>query len=667
MGKIMVRLSILSSRLTASFLALCLGSALVLAQEAPKKDEAPAEKAKAPESSAPKPGNVGDPADLEPFFDGVLNVQLESKHIAGAVVAVVVDDKVVFMKGYGYSDIDARRKVDPEKTMFRIASISKLFIWTSVMQQVEAGKIDLDTDVNKYMKDVQIPQAFDKPVTMKNLLTHTPGFEDYVLGLFAHKREEIRPLPEVLNAQMPSRVRAPGMLSSYSNHGTAMAGYAVACVSGQSWEEYVEQHILKPLGMEHTMLRQPPTDELAADLSKGYKWEGGRFKAQDFEYIPAAPAGCISTTAADIAKFMIAHLNDGQLGSGRILKAETAHRMREPLFRHDPKVSAMCYGFMEQQRNGQRMVGHGGDTFWFHSLMQLIPDRRVGLFVSYNTDTSSSCREVLLDAFLRRYFPEPDPPRVPAPSDFKERAQRVAGEYGFTRHSHTTMAKLGALLGTLKVSVNDDNTLSIGTLTESRRYVEIEPMVYRELDGPGKVVFHEEDNGKNLQLFIADAPPIAAIRRPWYETSTAQWGVFAGSLLIFLTALLFWPVIAFSLRGLGSTYIRRTRFSGFLSVVAWLLAAVSIGWVIAIGVILREPTDIAYGVTPLLQKFLAVPQVIAVLAGITVLGCLVAWVNSYWRFTGRVHYTLVALAGAGFIYFLYHWNLLTFGFKDVLS
>ena len=192
-------------------------------------------------------GNVQDRADLEAFFDGAIPVQLDSKHIAGAVVAVVSGDKVVFSKGYGYADIENRRKVDPEKTMFRIASISKLFTWTAVMQQVEEGKLDLDADINTYLKEVKVPSGYDKPVTLKNLLTHTPGFEDYVLGLFAHSPKDLPPLAEVLREQMPARVAAPGVISSYSNHGTALAGYAVACASGKSWEDYIEQRILQPL------------------------------------------------------------------------------------------------------------------------------------------------------------------------------------------------------------------------------------------------------------------------------------------------------------------------------------------------------------------------------------------------------------------------------------
>src|SRR5262249_59248876 len=118
-----------------------------------------------------------------------------------------------------------------------MAWIAKLFTWTGVMQKIEDGKLDLDTDINKYLKDLQIPVGFDKPITMRNLLTHTPGFDDYVIGLFAHKPEAGRSLAQVLKSQMPSRVWPPGVLSSYSNHGTAIAGYAVACISGQPWED----------------------------------------------------------------------------------------------------------------------------------------------------------------------------------------------------------------------------------------------------------------------------------------------------------------------------------------------------------------------------------------------------------------------------------------------
>jgi CubicO group peptidase (beta-lactamase class C family) len=670
-----------SPRATYALLMLiCFCPFAVWGQEAAKKDskaaatkspaapQPPAAKEQKP-TAAPAPairaGNVSDPADLEAFFDGVINVQLESKHIAGAVVAVVVGDKVVFSKGYGYADIEARRRVDPEKTLFRIASISKLFTWTAVMQQVEEGKLDLDTDVNKYLKGVQVPATFEQPITLRHLLTHTPGFDDYVIGLFGRKSEDVGPLAQILKAQMPNRVRPPGVIASYSNHGTAIAGEVVACVAGMPWEDYIDQRILKPLGMQNTLARQPETDKLPAGLSKGYKWEDARFEAKDFEYCPAAPAGCISTTAADAAKFMLAHLHDGALGDKRILKPETARKMREPLFRHDPKTCAMCYGFWELQKNGQRIVGHGGDTLWFHSLLQMIPERGVGLFVSYNTDTSAGQREAMFDTFMRRYFPAPDPDRIQAGNDAHERAKKLAGEYRVTRYSHSTLTKLIGLVSVLRVKANDDDSLTIGIGDRAHRFVEVEPLVYRDVDGPDRFVFQADKNGNPTYLFPADAAAVAAVKLPWYDTTIAHGALVGVSVVIFLSALFFWPAIAFSVRGLKAPAITRNGLSAFLSCLAWLLSAACIGFAgCFLLYFLSEPDDIVFGFTPRMKALLAVPQGCAVLAGLTVMGCLLAWRKRYWRVSGRLHYTLVALAGIGFIWFLYYWNLLAFGWKD---
>jgi CubicO group peptidase (beta-lactamase class C family) len=610
-------------------------------------------------SAAAHAGKISDPADLESFFDGVLPVQMESDHIAGAVVAVVVGDKLIFAKGYGYADVARRKRVDPETTMFRVGSVSKLFTWTAVMQQIEEGKLDIDADVNGYLKDVQIPKTFEQPITLRHLLTHTPGFEDNVIGLLGHTAEEVGPLAAVLRAQMPARVRPPGVIASYSNYGATLAGYAVACQSGMPWEDDIEERILKPLDMRHTLVRQPAADKLPADLSKGYMWDNGHFAEQAFEYFTGPPAGCISMSAADAAKFMLAHLSDGQGGRGRILKAETARRMREPLFRHDPKTDAMCYGFMEEHQNGQRMVGHGGDTLWFHSLLQLIPELKIGLFVSYNTDTSAKARRRFQDAFLRRYFPEPDLPPVRSASGFRERAKRLAGEYVMTRYSQTSVTKL--LLDGFDVSVNDDDTITADIGGNSIRYAEVEPLVYQELDGSRRIVFQVDAEGRGRYLFRADAPVAAATRLKWYESGPLQSGLLAGSVLVFATAFLFWPAIAFSVRGLQFASIKRTPSSAVLSVLAWLMSVLGICFVAGLAVVLKDRNQILFGPPPLVRGLEAATWASAVLAAFTVFGCVVAWRSGYWRFTGRLHYTLVALAGVAFTCFLYSWNWLTLG------
>src|SRR5262249_44673233 len=154
-----------------------------------------------------------------------------------------------------------------------------------------------------------------------------------------------------------------------------------------------------------------------------------------------------------------------------------------------------------------------GDTLWFHSLMQLIPEKRVGLFVSYNTDTSAGLREQLFDAFLRRYFPQDDPPRIKPASDSQERLKRLAGEYEMTSHSYTDFTKLAALMSGYKVSVNKDDTLTVSIGERAARYAEVEPSVFRQIDGPRQVVFKEQGEEHVLYLFPTDAPPVSAVKR----------------------------------------------------------------------------------------------------------------------------------------------------------
>jgi CubicO group peptidase (beta-lactamase class C family) len=658
-----------SFRLALALAAVCRCSVPALAGHA---DDPPAA-TPAPAAEVAKPGNVSDAADLEAFFDGVLPVQMESRHIAGAVVAVVAGDRVVFAKGYGYADVEGRRKVDPDKTLFSIASITKLFTWTAVMQLAEEGKLDLEADVNKYLKDVQVPAAFDRPITLKDLMTHSPGFDDWVLGLFSHKAEDARrPLARVLKAQMPLRVRPPGVIASYSNHGAALAGLVVADVSGMAWEDYIEQRILQPLGMRHTSVRQPAADRLPPDLSKGYRWEDGRFQAQALTYAPMPPAGCMSASACDAAKFMLAHLHDGQLGAARILKPETARLMHSPLFRADPKAGAMCYGFCQQECNGERVIGHGGDWVGFHSLLQFLPERGVGLFVSYNgnnsygVDASVPAREVLFNAFMRRYFPAADPPRTRAGGDFAGRARRLAGEYANANYSHTDFTKLAAALGGVRVAVNDDDTITVTSGTGSRRFVEVEPLVFRELDGQQRVVFQQDNTGNIAYVFFADQASRSAVRKRWYELHDLQMDLLGGLAAVFSSALLFWPALAFTVRGGYSPEIKRNWRSGALSCVAWLLSVVSLGFVTGLILLIADPNEISFGMWPALKVLLAVTQVCAVLAALTVLGCLMAWKNRYWRLSGRLHYTLVAAAGVVFVAWMYQWNLLTFGFRDLL-
>src|SRR5579884_4536151 len=222
--------------------------------------------------------------DLAVFLDGIVPLQLQRDDIAGAAVAVVAGGKVLFERGYGYADYAKRIPVSPQTTLFRPGSISKLFTWTSVMQLVQEGKLDLDADVNQYL-DFRIPSAFGRPITLRDLMTHTPGFEEADKDLILIRPGPIPSLGAYLTAHLPRRIFPPGEIPAYSNYGAALAGYIVQRVSGERLADYIQHNIFDPLHMTGASFEQPLPGPLAAQMSQGYLTKGGG--PQPFEYVVA--------------------------------------------------------------------------------------------------------------------------------------------------------------------------------------------------------------------------------------------------------------------------------------------------------------------------------------------------------------------------------------------
>src|SRR5205823_4035459 len=292
----------------------------------PQVSPAPAE---SPAPLQPTVPAVLTKADLEPFLDALIPSQLQNRNIAGAVVAIVKDGQVLLAKGYGYADFAAKKPVLADQTLFRPGSISKLFTTTAVMQLVEQGKLDLDGDVSEYL-DFAIPKTYPEPVTLRRLLTHTAGFEETLKNLFVPSEDAMKPLRDYLVATMPVRIFPPGKVVSYSNYGFALAGYLVERASGEKFERYIDNHILKPLGMLNSTFDQPLPASLQSKMSQGYLV--ATKKPRDFEFVQAAPAGSLSTTATDMTRFMLAFLQGGTADGVTILKPQTVRLMESLQF-----------------------------------------------------------------------------------------------------------------------------------------------------------------------------------------------------------------------------------------------------------------------------------------------------------------------------------------------
>jgi CubicO group peptidase (beta-lactamase class C family) len=345
-----------------------------------------------------------DQGSVESFFDQHIPDALDEWEIPGATVSVVRGNQVLFRGGYGMSDLERRIAFDPDRTLVRIASITKTFTWTSIMQLQERGSVDLDADVNDYLDNVEVPDTFEAPVTLRSLMTHTSGFEDRTIGLATRTPEEMIPLEQYLMENMPERVRPPGVMTSYSNFGAGLAGQVVSDVSGMSYQDYIEANILTPLDMNHTAVVEPLPAELAPDMARSYRKVDGALEAKPTDYDALPPDGVISTTAGDMAKYMMALLAGTQHQDTPILRSATAELMFNDAFVPASGLDGWTLGFKEWTLGGHRAVMHDGGWEEFVSAMILFPDSDLGLFIAFNGEGGAEAMAEVVSDFVAQFL-----------------------------------------------------------------------------------------------------------------------------------------------------------------------------------------------------------------------------------------------------------------------
>ncbi|QNQ10781.1 serine hydrolase domain-containing protein [Sphingomonas alpina] len=414
-------------------------------------------------------------AALPSFIDGVMAEQIATREVAGGVVTIVYKGKVLLSRGYGYANVDKRIPVDPARTLFRPGSVSKLFTWTALMQQVEQGKVDLDADVNTYL-DYKIPALGSTPIRVRDLFQHTPGMSD-IGGITAENVGKLVPYRDWMKAHIPARVWAPGTEISYSNYGAALAGYIVERVSGEPYPDYVEKHIFRPLGMMTTTFREPLTGAMRDHMATGYEVKDGRLLATPFEYYSLImPAGSASATAPDMARFMLAMLNKGQLGTARILTPASVAFLESNSFANAPHLAGMAHGFMVHREAGPRLVGHGGNTQDFHSNLTIAPAADFGFFVSFTGGTGSYLgRTELSDAIIGKVFPQ-----KPAPRWTGSEKRPPLGGYRSNRRDYAEAAQPEY---DLKISMPADHIVTVENSGRKTSWEQVGPGLYELVTG----------------------------------------------------------------------------------------------------------------------------------------------------------------------------------------
>ena len=611
-----------------------------------------------------------DPAELEAFLDELMAKDMEERHIPGAAIAVVKDGHLFFTKGYGYADIENQIPVDPEQTMFRIGSVGKVFTWTAVMQLVEQGKLDLDADINTYL-DFRIPDTYPQPITLKHLMTHTSGIEDRWLESLTPDASELVSEREWLVDNFPGRVRPPGEAAGYSNYNAMLGGYIVARVSGEPYDQYIQKHIFDPLGMTHSNVHLQIPENLRPFVSKSYTYSDGVLQ-QFPDYMgqtAGMPSGFHQASVTDMARFMIARLEGGFYGDAstemRILKEETAQKMLTTLYTPDPRLRGTAYGLFDFSDNGQWVLGHSGYAPMMYGLFLLLPDQHLGVYVVYNSQGAAGLDFQHLGfqrAFFDHYYSAPAVAPIQPPADFAQRAERFTGLYKAANSHSTTPEKIVRFLGLFALEIRDagDGTLVVPMEGGVElRFVEVEPLYFRQVDGPFSMVFREDDQGRITSMFTDFVPHYGYVKLDWYETPGFSMNVALVCLLIFLSTL---PVALFRLIRVRRMGAEQNTVSRGARVADWiLLAVIVLNMLFLVGAALKfpptQPSEL-HGIALTTEVALGFSLLAALLTPAAVVYTVIAWKDRYWGIAYRMYYTLVTIAAIAFVWLLNYWNWL---------
>jgi len=575
-------------------------------------------------SSLAQPSIEND-TQLESFFDDLIQPEVEHNSIAGATLTIVKDNKVKFQKGYGYADIAQKRKVDGKNTLFRVASISKLFVWVAIMQLYEEGKLDLNDEITKYLPNLEIPNNYPQKITIKHLMSHTAGFEEELLGLYKKEPISNPALSMILKNKLPSQIRPPGTYASYSNHGTGLAAHIVENISALDFMQYVEQHILNPLGMNQSTFRQPIPAHLASSTAKGYKKNDGVLVEQGFEYVPLYPVGGASISGGDMAKFMQMLLNHGRLGDVTIMNPATSQLMTTISHQHHPKVNPMRHGFMDFSQNGLTMYGHGGDLFYHHSILVLIPEHNMGIFFSVNSDVAfPGLPYEVFTKFIDEYFPEHleklVPPSVASLSPFK-------GTYAVNRYSYDDILKLGKLMGTIEMEVTEEGYLKIAFGDLVYKWVQQDDLVFRDVESSMNLVFERDENGKIAHAFFGEMPTAALDKLGGFDAPIFHLFVFGSSLFTFLSTLVYWLFTSLFRRKKRESNLSIAYFPKPIKIFTSITLVSVLFFYLGLGFLFGEPQELLYGVPSYAYLVFSIPLLIIVLTSTLLYHLIHIWIN----------------------------------------
>ncbi len=445
----------------------------------------------APDAGVRQSSPFVDFAGLEQLVDSAIEAGMKEEQVPGAAFILVQGGSVVLAKGYGKADLESGEPFTADQTIFPIASVSKVFTATAVMQLVDRGTIDLEMDVNRYLESAKVPSTYPEPVTVAQLLSHTAGLDE-LPGRRVQSTSELMPLGKFLSDRLV-RVHPPGEVTSYSSYGMSLAGFLVEDVSNTPFESYLKRHIWEPLGMRQTSITVP--SGVANQLATAYELDDDKLNPVPYEIYQTPPAASILSTAEDMGRFMSAHLQGGRFGEKRVLSERATEQMHSRRATMHPKLPGWTLGFQENDLNGLRILEHGGDIGGFSSVLTLLPEQSIGFFIVHHLE-SNNLRFDVRQAILDRYFPDSRAVKVPVPdAKNSDSLRRFAGKYRANIFCHSCPGG-GPNVQDFEVEANDDGTITVW----GDRWVEASPLYFVSLDGKSRVGFAEDKSGRITAL-----------------------------------------------------------------------------------------------------------------------------------------------------------------------
>lgn len=470
-------------------------------------------------------------AEVGAALDEIVAEHLRTTGVPGVVVTVTQGQRAVLVRGWGLADLETDRPMDPESTLVRIASLSKTFTATAAAQLEDAGRLDLDADVNRYLRRRRVPEAFREPVTVRHLLAHTSGFINFNCGRVSQRAFAPEDFEDFIARTMPPQMHPPGTATLYTNHGNALAGLVIQDLVGVAFSDHVRASIFEPLGMRATRYYLDPSQP---ELARSYDVDdSGNARPWPYEHFGTIPASAVHTTARDMAPYLMLHAGNGTVAGNTVLSAAAMTKMRTPHATVHEALPEYHYAFAPTQILLRPARAHGGSVPAFLSRMAVFDEAGVGVFVAQNAFGPNVADKVL--EAVAAMLPEPDRPQPPVPAgDGKPpRPEAVTGQLRpLDKHETAAFTRARAVLSQPQRTVGVDGEGFL--VLDGQRFIRTGEHEYQAQRADGtivNVVLVMDEDGRVAWVHEGHGSAFAV---PWHGTRAVQLAVHAMALLLLL-------------------------------------------------------------------------------------------------------------------------------------